>query len=113
MAVAPEVGKFLRLTKSKILLKSAEKTYTLWSIFENKRLILDDDDMEIIRRSIIDGYSEIGYGEKMADAVLKRYIIKFCADKNYYTIADRNNFMFIMGLKKETFEKITYYHHNI
>ena len=97
-------GKYLKLTKSKIMLRSGEKTFTLWNIYDNKKLILDEDDIAIIQRRIFDGMNP--YADQMADAILKKYVIKFCADKDYYVIADKSNFIFIMGLKKDTLFKI-------
>jgi hypothetical protein len=46
----------------------------------------------------------------MADAVLKKYIVKYCAGKDYYAIADKRNFLFVMGLKKDTICKIIDYY---
>jgi hypothetical protein len=99
-------GKYLKLTNSKIMVKSGSDTYTIWSMYDNKKLIINDDDIEEIERQIVIGNNEYIYADRMADAVLTRYLVKFCADKNYYALADRNNFFFIMGLKKETFCKI-------
>jgi hypothetical protein len=103
-------GKYLKLTKSKLLLKTADNKYIVLEHNDNKRLFLDDDDIDVMLRRMIDGVSDFQYGEKMADAILKKYVVKYCADKDYYAIADKRNFLFVMGLKKETICKIIDYY---
>lgn len=106
-------GKYLKLTKSKIFVKTGDNSWVLWSIFDNKKLILDEDDIEVLRRRIVEGVIEFQYAERMVDAALKRYVVKHCTDKDYYAVADKRNFMFIMGLKRETIFKIVEYFNNL
>lgn len=106
-------GKFLKLTKSKILLKTGENRFMVLEIHDNKRLILDEDDIDVALRRMIEGVNDFQYGEKMADAVLRKYIVKYYTDREYYAVADKRNFFFVMGLKKETICKIVDFYRSL
>jgi hypothetical protein len=103
-------GKFLKLTKSRILLKSSETEFTVCSFIDNKRLNLCYDDMEILQNKIIEYIRHTTDDCSICDAVLAKYIVKYCAEKKFYIFANKSDFTFAMGLTRDTIEKIVQYY---
>lgn len=103
------VGKHLKLTKGKILLKMDDDNYTIWSLFDNKRVQLTLNNIDILRSNIVEKQNG-GYSTSLADAVLEKYMLKHCVDKDYYAVANRGNLLFVMGLQLDTIKKITNYY---
>ncbi len=87
----------VKLTQAKRFFKSDENYYTLWNIYDNKKLILSKNDMTLLAKINID---DSNTSEWTLD--LERYFVKFVHDKQFYQIIDKKTYFGIMGLKLDT-----------
>lgn len=103
-------GRYLKLTKNRMLIKSSDTEFTICSLIDNKKLILNYDDIALLEKRIIEFDRIASEICSICDAILEKYIVKFCSEKCYYIFANKNDFSFAMGLKRETIEKLVNYY---
>jgi hypothetical protein len=99
------IGKHVKLTKTKILLKISDNSYAIWCSSDNKKVLLSTDDIIQLRLSILEN-SQVVLEQSLPIAILEKHVIKHCIEQDYYAIVAKSNYGFIMGLKKDTIKKI-------
>ncbi len=92
------------------MIKSDETEFTVGSTIDNKKLILSYSDIEIMHNRIMEYIRYMSDNCGDLDAVLERYLVKYCEEKDCYIFAHKKDLSLAMGLKKETIKRIVDFH---
>jgi hypothetical protein len=105
-----DFGQYLKLTKNRFMVKTSETEFMVMSISDNKQLILSYSDIEIMKNRILEYIRYMSDNCGDMDAILERYLVKYCEEKECYIFAHKKNLSLAMGLKKDTIIRIVDFH---